>query len=88
MKRPAPSELNPSGELREWWHVEGRDTSGAVLGKIYNSPDSTDGESVAFRGLKEIRDYVDHKFFITEEGDFYIAHKKFRRKLNNDKTVG
>lgn len=71
------SELNPTGELREWHWVDiGRFGRTVAEGYAYNDAYAADGTRVRIKGIKEIRDYKDHLILVTYAKQFYRAEKK------------
>ncbi len=73
MALPKATELNPTGELREWSFTSpAKDT---VNGRAYDSIFIEDGVTVQVMNIVELRDYRDHYYFITQSGEHWLAYK-------------
>lgn len=66
---PTPSELNPTGELREWYWITFDHT--VVRGKMYNHLEIIDGSTVSVINIVQVVNYKDHTIIITEGGDYF-----------------
>lgn len=75
------SELNPTGELRDFTFTEG-----CVIGVIYNDLTGIyEDKSIICIASYTLHEYKDHYFIVTGNmrgrKKFYLAYKKFERKF-------
>lgn len=64
------TELNPTGELRDWQFI-----GPTVYGKVYDHPHFDNGFYFTLASPLEKRDYKDHWFFVTPSGEHFKAMK-------------